>query len=330
MSPKQAISKWGIKARTKPISAGIFNETHKIETEKEFFILQKLHKLISGNGPTENYIAVTEFLRKKGFLMQEVLPAKNGKFLVKDGNRAWRMFRAVPGHSYTNSSFLKPVREAGVMLGKIHLTLADFKKPLAKTLPMFRYEDVFTKLKKHSAKLKNDKNPKAGYATEFLLKNSPKHFLPGRLPAHVIHTDPKISNFIFDASGRCVSMVDWDTVQKLSPLYDLGDALRSLCGKNEDDKGNKFNFKKYKAFLAGYFSGSKNYLSVREKKLIPRATSLVILGLASRFLNDYIEDFYFGWDKTRYKSRREHNLARGLGQIALYEDFEAKNRQIDI
>jgi hypothetical protein len=42
------------------------------------------------------------------------------------------------------------------------------------------------------------------------------------------------------------------------------------------------------------------------------------LGLAARFLNDYVDDSYFGWDKSRYKNRRAHNKARVLGQISLY------------
>jgi hypothetical protein len=100
--------------------------------------------------------------------------------------------------------------------------------------------------------------------------------------------------------------------------------LRSLCGKKEDDQRNRFDIKKYRAFLRGYKEGSKNYLSAHEWRLIPQATWLVILGLATRFLNDYIDDSYFGWDKSRYVSRKEHNLARALGQIALYKDFTRK------
>ncbi|MDO8537107.1 MAG: phosphotransferase [bacterium] len=317
----QAIKNWPASGSPKQISAGIFNETYKVGAGREFFILQKLHQLISAAGPTDNYVAVTDFLRSKGFIMQTVVRAKKGDFLVKDGRRAWRLLRAVPGRFYTSTNSLRLVREAGKMFGKIHGALADFKKPIHKTLPMFRYGAVLEKLKKYSPKLKKDKNPDVRRAAMFLSDNFPKCFLPDALPKRIIHTDPKISNFIFDGRGRCISIVDWDTVQKLNPLYDLGDALRSLCGKEEDDPGNKFNFKKYNAFLAGYFSGSKDYLSAREKKLIPRAAGLVILGLATRFLNDYVDDFYFGWDKKCYKNRREHNLARALGQVALYKDF---------
>jgi hypothetical protein len=54
-----------------------------------------------------------------------------------------------------------------------------------------------------------------------------------------------------------------------------------------------------------------------------------MLGLAARFLNDYHEDFYFGWDKERYPNRRAHNLARTKGQIALYKDFKERKGELE-
>ncbi len=121
-----------------------------------------------------------------------------------------------------------------------------------------------------------------------------------------------------------MAMIDFDTVQRLSPLYDIGDALRSLCGGEEDDPENNFNGQRYETFIVNYLKASRGYLNKREKNLIPQAMGLVILGLAARFLNDYIDDSYFGWDSKKYKSRREHNLARALGQIALYKSFLTK------
>lgn len=39
--------------------------------------------------------------------------------------------------------------------------------------------------------------------------------------------------------------------------------------------------------------------------------------LSSRFAADTIVDSYWGWDPTRFASRRDHNLLRARGQLAL-------------
>ena len=328
MAPHKVLARWGIvPLKIESITTGIFNRTYKIHRkEGVFLILQKLHPLISNNGSTENYFAITEYLRKKGLPMQTVLRAKNGKFLVNDGKYRWRLMRALPGRVYTNTNSLSLVREAGRCLGKTHAVLKNFRGKLAPTLPMFQYGVVLKKLRHFAPKLLKDKNPAAREATQFLLEYLPQNFLPPSLPKRIIHTDPKISNFIFDGRGKAIALIDWDTAQKLSPLYDLGDALRSFCGNEEDDPDNQFSRNKFNAFLSGYFAGSGRYLSILEKNFIPQATALVILGLAARFLNDYEESFYFGWDSKRYNSRKKHNLARALGQIALYKSFKKSDK----
>ena len=73
--------------------------------------------------------------------------------------------------------------------------------------------------------------------------------------------------------------------------------------------------------MRGYLANSKGLLSEREQALIPQVCKLVMLGLATRFLNDYIDDSYFGWDEARYNTRKDHNKARALGQISLYRSY---------
>jgi Ser/Thr protein kinase RdoA (MazF antagonist) len=231
---------------------------------------------------------------------------------------------AVPGHVYTRTKNVAMVAEAGRQLGLFHATFKNFKAPIRRPLPMFRYDAALAELRRHAKQLAADGDARVQAAARLLLSHFPQYFLPKGLKPRLIHTDPKISNFIFDDNDRAVAMIDMDTIQRLSPLYDIGDALRSLCGKQEDDPRNSFDVKKYRAFLRGYRKSAANYLSKREWSLVSQATGLVILGLATRFLNDYIDDSYFNWDNTRYPSRKAHNAARALGQIALYKDFAKK------
>lgn len=160
---------------------------------------------------------------------------------------------------------------------------------------------------------------------EFLAREIPKLMLPAGLPARVVHGDLKISNFVFDETGREVrTIIDLDTCARFPVLLELGDALRSWCGHAEDDPKNKFNAALYRAAVAGYVGGAPGFLSAREQKLLPRAVKLIALNLASRFMRDYFEDNYFGFDAKKYKTRRAANLARARGQIALYRDMAAK------
>ncbi|MBU6500301.1 MAG: phosphotransferase [Patescibacteria group bacterium] len=326
MTAKKAIKNWHIGKifGLYPVSTGIFNETHIARSNTGVYVLQRLHPLISRKGPTENYLAASVFLASKNLPAQRVILTKRGNLLAKDGDRFWRLLTAIPGHVYNKAKNIKMVGEAGMQLGKFHALFKSFRGQIKKPLPMFQYDNVLKNLRRHSKEFFADKNIAVREAAKFLLAEFPKNFLPKNLPRRLIHTDPKISNFIFDDKDNAVAMIDMDTIQYLSPLYDLGDALRSFCGKKEDDPKNKFDIKKYKAFLAGYKKSSGSYLGRKEWQLIRQATGLVILGLATRFLNDYVDDFYFGWNPKKYKSRKEHNLARALGQIALYKDFRSK------
>jgi Ser/Thr protein kinase RdoA (MazF antagonist) len=306
-------------------NTGIFNESYMLNAGKKILILQKLHVLISKPSPTQNYANVTAHLRKYKYPSQKILMTKNGKLWVKDGAHFWRLMEAVQGEIFTHAPNSKIVEEAGKMLGKTHIVLGKFKGKLGPALPMFQYAKVLQKLRAHKQKLLSSTDANVSETAAYLLENFPRYFLPKNLAMRLIHTDPKISNFVFDSKNRAVAMIDFDTIQKLNPLYDIGDALRSLCGKEEDDAHNSFNAKDAKLFLRGYMKTAKTYLSTQEKSLVHQATALVILGLATRFLNDYIDDSYFGWDSKRYPSRKAHNLARAIGQVALCKDFLKKN-----
>ena len=43
----------------------------------------------------------------------------------------------------------------------------------------------------------------------------------------------------------------------------------------------------------------------------------VCIELAARFAVDAFRDSYFGWDPSRFPTRRVHNLVRARGQLAL-------------
>lgn len=331
MKPEIALHNWDVPSLAdattytiKRASSGLLNKTFIIRAGsngEELYILQSVHPAVSMDGAMNNYFHVTQFLKEQGLPTQTVLPTKVGSIWIDDDedNWRWRLLRGVEGEFYdkTTNPFL--AEEAGKLLGQFHTVLSKYPKELEVGRLSFRYEQEIDKLNQFQEQLMTDPDESIRNTTQLLITELPKLMLPKDLPELIIHADPKISNFLFTNKDKGICMIDLDTIQKFSPLYDLGDAIRSWCGQYEDDPNNTFNEEIYATFLQGYLDSSKGLLSEREIDLIPQACKLVMLGLTTRFLNDYIEDSYFGWDETKYNSRKAHNKARVMGQLSLYQ-----------
>ena len=65
-----------------------------------------------------------------------------------------------------------------------------------------------------------------------------------------------------------------------------------------------------------------------EKIAIVVGLETVCIELAARFTVDMFEDRYFGWDPSRFASRREHNLVRARGQLALGRQVAAARPEL--
>lgn len=326
MKPEEVLHNWDIpgldvqNVQFQIPKSGLLNKTFLFSAGNQLFVLQLVHPAVSMDGAMNNYFHVTQFLKDKGFPTQTLLPTKSGKLWIDntDGWR-WRLLTGVPGNIYDQTEDPELAAEAGKQLAQFHLLLSEYSHELEVGRLSFRYDNEIAKLKSYEEALMQDSDQEIRNATQLLLTQLPVLALPNGLPETIIHADPKISNFVFSSGKKALCLIDLDTIQRLSPLYDLGDAIRSWCGQKEDDPNNHLNMEIYSAFLKGYLTNSKGLLSDKEQVLIPQAAKLIMLGLATRFLNDYIEDSYFGWDDTRYTSRKDHNKARVKGQLSLYQ-----------
>jgi Ser/Thr protein kinase RdoA (MazF antagonist) len=113
-------------------------------------------------------------------------------------------------------------------------------------------------------------------------------------------------------------MIDLDTLGRGYLAYELGDALRSWGNRaGEDQPEADFDAEVLRAVVAGYARTCPTAVSDEEICSAVTGLETVSLELASRFAADAILDSYFGWDATRYPTRRAHNLARARGQFSL-------------
>jgi Ser/Thr protein kinase RdoA (MazF antagonist) len=343
MKPEQVLHNWDVpelhnieQLIIKRATSGLLNQTYLIRPRNEtnqLFVLQCVHPAVSMDGSMDNYFHVTQFLSEQGLPTQSLLPTREGNLWVEDDGEAgnmtgpegnhwrWRLLQGVEGEVFEKTTGPAMAMEAGKMLGHIAALLATYPKPLKPGRKSFHYTAEIEKLTQYQERFAADSDEQIRGAATLLHTELPKLLLPKDLPQSIVHADPKVSNFLFNEEGACIGMIDFDTLQVLSPLYEVGDAIRSWCGGDEADPQNTFEKTVYDSFLEGYFSTSKGLLSPEEKALIPQVCKLIMLGLATRFLNDYIDDSYFGWDETKYDSRKAHNKARALGQIALYQSF---------
>ncbi len=313
-------------ASVKPISIGLIHQTYQIRASNGMFILQRLHPVLASDAIGKDFLAVTRQLEEMGMSGALCVLSTKGKVLVKDAEgHKWRAQTFLKGKTYHRVESAAMAREAGAIFARFHHALSDFDYTFKSTKILHETEKIFETFT-HVVK-KNWKSPlmkEVAGEVAFLTSEMHKVLLPSDLPLRAIHGDPKISNLLFDAKGRAVAIVDLDTCNRRPLLVETGDAFRSWCGGKEDDPKNSFRLEIFKAGWKGYEAGAKDFITARERKLVPKSVATITLELSARFLTDYFTDNYFGWDASRYSSRREHNLARTRGQLALYRDLWKK------
>jgi Ser/Thr protein kinase RdoA (MazF antagonist) len=316
------------------VHSGLVHHTYMITTNQGSFVIQKLHEVLCSKEIGDDFLAVTTFLNEHGFPAPKAVVTTRGDVLARSGDSVWRMQTAIEGESFDRLDDTSMIEQAGLMLGRFHRTIADITTPLKTCFVLPPNPTVvFEKFKVAQndvpldALLNAEDYEAVLEMVNFTQDHLPRLLLPDDLPPQIIHGDPKISNFMF-RKGECVALIDLDTCNSQSVLMELGDAFRSWCGGLEDDPNNTFSMDKFTVGWRGYMRGAGDFLSERERALVSRAIQLVTLELACRFLTDVFYDNYFGWDQSRYDSRRAHNLARARGQIAEYVDVKGKNQDM--
>jgi Ser/Thr protein kinase RdoA (MazF antagonist) len=291
--------------------------------------LQKLHKALASDAIAEDLYAVTTRLADEKFPAPMLVETKKGQKTFSYRGHTWRMQTFIPGRIYEVVRDAAMAKEAGGIYARFHAALTDMEYQFKSPLVLHETEKEFQRFEKTiRAHRGSERMEEVAEEVVYIMKELPKLFLPTDLPLRVIHGDPKISNIVFGAKGKAKGVIDLDTCNRRTVLVDLGDAFRSWCGKEEDDPDNTFRLPIFRAAWKGYWKEGKHFLSARERRLVPKAVGTITLELASRFLRDYFEDSYFGWDPSRYESRREHNLARARGQIAEYLDYKSKLKKV--
>ncbi len=322
MDIKSILVHYGIEpdAIVEKITSGLLHSTWRARDKRGGYIVQQLHKVISRN-TCQDAKYITDFVRARGVSVPEFMVGENGSQWFERGSELWRCMKELPGDCINQVSNPKQVFSAGTLLAQFHRAAKESPYSCCGSIPHFHDSPYIFDLFKKVANDPQNKKKRVAVEAEVsdILAFMPQEFLPNDLPLQIVHGDPKISNFLFK-DGQAVSLLDFDTCLTHSPLVDIGDALRSWCNpKGEDTTETLFDQHVYDEAVRGYLSVAE--LTDVELSLVAQSGRLMTIEVASRFLRDYFEDSYFGWDKEQFTSRAEHNLLRARGQLHLYKQM---------
>jgi hypothetical protein len=156
----------------------------------------------------------------------------------------------------------------------------------------------------------------------------------GTLPARIAHNDAKASNVLLDArSGEALAVVDLDTVMPGTPLFDVGDLIRSVtCNVAEDHpvpSEVEVRAEFLEALLEGFLGAPGTphdppTLTREERGHVLAAGLAITFEQAVRFLTDHLEG-----DRYYRLERPGQNLARARVQLALLTALERERGRLE-
>jgi len=332
--PPAVLSAYGFQRDTiRVLEGGLINQTYVVERQGEpKAVLQRVHTAFAPE-VHDDIAAVTAHLAQRGVPTPRLIPTQKGELYTScDEQRVWRAMTYA--HGQTVHKVHDPVfaAEAAALLARCHRAGADLQ---------YEFQSVRADVHDTAAHLRRLRAVAAGSVgavsmlCDEVLDAAEGLELLGALeslPRRVCHGDPKISNFLFSKTDppRALYLIDLDTFGYLPIAYELGDALRSWCNPaGEDFEEPTIDTDIFQAALGGYASTGLDLLDEGEWRSIVPGLEAVCVELAARFCVDAVEDRYFGWDSSKYENRREHNLVRARGQLALARSVNAERGHLE-
>ncbi len=315
---------WGWDAsQLSPLTGGLINQTYAVhDAGAPIGVLQRVHPVFAGEVNLD-LEAVTEHLAAHGLVTPRLVRSRAGEpWLVHDG-RVWRALTWIDGrtvHSVPDPSWAEA---GGELLGRFHRAVADLQHDYR--FARAGVHDTAAHLARLAEHVAAGGDPEAvDLGREIADAARALPALPQTALRHC-HGDLKISNLLFaEAPLRGVCLVDLDTLGKSTMAFELGDAMRSWCNpRGEDAGGVGFDLAIFAAAIRGFRRVADGLLGEDERTSIVIGAETVSLELSARFAVDVFRDEYFGWDATRFSSRRAHNVVRARGQLTLSRAIRA-------
>jgi Ser/Thr protein kinase RdoA (MazF antagonist) len=315
--------------------SGLINRTYHVTGKKGDFILQKLNESVFSNPGqiAENIDRVSRYMKSNfpDAIFPTPLKTTDGETLLHIKQEGY--FRIFP--FIRNSVSFEVVKtptqayNASKKFGEFTRMLAGFPiESLNETLPDFhnlsyRYKAFRNSVRNGNPERKHKSEKLITYLEsqnlivstyEDILKNS-------EFRRRVTHHDTKISNVLFNETGKGLCVIDLDTIMPGYFISDVGDMFRTyLSPVSEEEKDfNKIEIRLpvFDAIIEGYLEEMNNELTRAEKDAVLFAGEFMMYMQSLRFLTDYLNnDIYYG---SRYQ---DHNFIRAGNQANLLQKFQ--------
>jgi Ser/Thr protein kinase RdoA (MazF antagonist) len=316
------------------ITSGLINHTWKIMADQGVFVLQRINTSIF-TAPEKidaNIGMIADYLAKKSPDYLFTVPVKtiDDHRLVTLNDEVYRAFNYVPNSNTINVvANAIEAKEAAKTFALFTKSLIDFPiNQLEITIPNFHQLDLrYHQFEKAVQSNNSDRFNQSRTIIHALEKQKNivtqfnQYISNPSAYKRVMHHDTKISNVLFDSTGKGICVIDLDTVMPGFLFSDVGDMFRTYISPVSEEEKNldKIEVRKdfVNAIFEGYTNALKNELSAFELDHFYLCGEILIYMQAIRFITDYLEnDIYYG------KKYPDHNLVRALNQFRLLELFQ--------
>lgn len=316
-----------------PISHGHINRSYKVQTDNTSYFVQQInHKVfpeVRKLSNQLNQIAIQlESYYCKHHLPYETLAfyqtLEQEKFVELNHNSYWRIA------DYKSELISHQSAIHVDMVNSAATAFAHFSKGLSELSiekafePIHRFHDISYRY----VQLKDAGNKTGEYSTVItellmiadevfsILRPVHEALSTRDLPKRWTHNDTKLNNLLFDNTGNARCVIDLDTVMPGSVLFDVGDAIRTICTNLPEDDPSveslEVQFDYAEVFIKAYSQVYADSLTLREQDLLPYSGMYMAAIMGYRFLADYLNgNVYY------HTSYPEQNLHRATNQLFL-------------
>lgn len=317
--------------RWQSLGTGNIHDTFLITSAHHVpFVLQRLNTRVF---PQPAHIVDTHLKVYQHLAAQPDFPLRlpapiatpSGDWLVQDATGGyWRALVFLENtYAVEQPETLEQAQQAAQAVGIFLNGLADLS-PTEITPALPGFHDSVQRLQHFEKAVKENRAKRiASVQSEinFVKKEADVFYIIQSLPfpERLVHTDPKISNLLFDKNTRApVAVLDWDTVMPGVLPGDFGDMVRTLAATAPEDEAdlNKvdLNVELFTALVNGIIPPLRAVLTELEIQHLVTGARWIILEQMMRFLTDYLNgDVYY---KIKYA---KHNLIRARNQVKLYQ-----------
>ena len=313
------------------LAGGHIHQTYKVESDRGSFLIQSFNEDVFPNPELiHSNFALTQSHINDTYstsLLPDWKYTTDGEPYFRMNDSLWRSSQFIENSvCYEQCPNQEIAYQAGKILGKFHrlthdMSLDDIKPIIPNFHNMeFRWSQLQQAIKGDQALRVKDHSEIIEKITSFYEQCDFLSGQEGVVPMRLLHNDPKLSNMLFDNTGRATHLIDLDTIMAGYIQYDVGDLVRSCCSLTAEDEvngeENYFNINWFTRIIQGYAEEVNGIVVPEEVSSLATAGKYMTFIMAIRFLADYFNgDLYY---HTEYHGQ---NLNRVKNQIKLFEEM---------